>query len=110
MFYPGGGIFGPVLQDRLFSVLSRDRRGIWNPTQCPRYKLTFLPNLRSPLQSMLTPRQARELTGVPSGRLILLALTGQLPSSKDPKTKAIVFEEDSLRAWAKTHTHQAQVG
>ncbi len=57
---------------------------------------------------MLTPKQARELIGIPSGRLLLLALTGQVPSTTNPDTKAIVFEKDSLQAWAKIHTYQTQ--
>jgi hypothetical protein len=53
---------------------------------------------------MLTVREAQQLTGVGAGQLLLLALTCQIPSHKDPDSRLILFE--AVLA-GKTEEHRA---
>ena len=48
---------------------------------------------------MLTILQAQTLTGIRAGQLLLLALTGQMPSRTDPNTRLVLFEPPALQAW-----------
>jgi len=52
---------------------------------------------------MLTARQAQDLTGIGAGQLLLLALTDQIPSQKDPDTRLILFEPATLQDWSQTN-------
>ena len=45
---------------------------------------------------MIDVKQAQEVTGIPSGQLLLLALTGQFPSYRDPETRLILFDPTIL--------------
>jgi hypothetical protein len=48
---------------------------------------------------MLTARQAQDLIGIGASQLLLLALTDQIPSQKDPDTRLILFEAAAIRDW-----------
>lgn len=48
---------------------------------------------------MLTARQAQDLIGIGAGQLLLLALTDQIPSQKDPDTRLILFDPSALQGW-----------
>lgn len=52
---------------------------------------------------MLTVRQAQDLTGIGAGQLLLLALTSQIPSQKDPDTRLILFEPSALQEWSQAN-------
>lgn len=49
---------------------------------------------------MLTARQAQDLIGIGAGQLLLLALTSQIPSQKDPDTRLILFDPAALQEWS----------
>ena len=51
---------------------------------------------------MLTARQAQALTGIGAGQLLLLALTSQIPSHKDPDTRIVLFDPLTLQEWSQT--------
>ena len=52
---------------------------------------------------MLTARQAQDLTGVAAAELLLLALTQQIPSYRDPYSRLIMFDSSTLQDWSVTH-------
>jgi hypothetical protein len=52
---------------------------------------------------MLAAKQAQELIGVGAGQLLLLALTHQIPSQKDPDTRLVLFDPGTLREWSQTN-------
>jgi hypothetical protein len=52
---------------------------------------------------VLTVKQAQNLIGVGAGQLLLLALTRQIPSSKDPDSRLVLFEPSVLLEWSQTH-------
>jgi hypothetical protein len=52
---------------------------------------------------MLTVRQAQDLIGVEAGQLLLLALTQQIPSHKDPDSRLILFDPHTLLDWAQNN-------
>jgi hypothetical protein len=51
---------------------------------------------------MLTVKQAQKLTGVGAGQLLLLALTRQIPSHKDPDSRLVLFEPSALLEWSQS--------
>ena len=50
---------------------------------------------------MLTLRDAAITSGIPASRLLLLALMQEIPSCKDPETRLILFDPNTLRDWNK---------
>jgi hypothetical protein len=48
---------------------------------------------------MLTARQAQAITGIGAGQLLLLALTHQIPSQKDPDNRLVLFDPVTLQEW-----------
>ena len=46
---------------------------------------------------MLSLVQASELTGLSTPELLLLALTGRLPFTKDPETRRVFFDPATLK-------------
>ena len=52
---------------------------------------------------MITARQAQDLTGIGAGQLLLLALTHQIPSQRDPDTRLVLFDPAILQEWTQAN-------
>lgn len=80
-----------------FFVIKPEFRGSKGQNQ---YKGRYSPMEEIPV---LTARQAQDLIGIGAGQLLLLALTDQIPSEKDPDTRLILFESSALQGWFQTY-------
>jgi hypothetical protein len=57
---------------------------------------------------MLTLNEASKVTGLNTPELLLLALSGQIPFTKDADTRRVSFERVALSAWRSRGTRHAE--